>query len=72
MEAPEQVLLLATVRGDLVWPPGELLRRLEEPKMCVRGGRAVIGGRRDTDGGTADLSAAMSAQRVGLQGVAST
>src|SRR6266852_7158117 len=59
VEPPEQVLLLATVRGDLVWRPGELPRRLEEPKPGVRGGRAVVSGRRDTDGGTTNLSAAM-------------
>jgi hypothetical protein len=62
VELPEQLLLLSTVRGDLVWRPGELRRRLEEPKTGVREGRAVVGGRRDTDGGTTDLSAAMCAQ----------
>ena len=59
VEPPEQLLLLATVRGDLVWRPGELRRWLEEPKACVWGGRAVIGGRGDTNGRTTDLSAAM-------------
>jgi hypothetical protein len=38
VEPPEQLLLLATVRGDLVWRPGELRRWLEEPKAC--GGEA--------------------------------
>jgi hypothetical protein len=55
--------LLATARGDLVWRPRELSRRLEEPETGVRGGRAVVGGRRDTEGGTTDLSAAICAQR---------
>jgi hypothetical protein len=56
-------MLLAAVRGDLVWRPRGLRRRLEEPKPGVRGGRAVVRGRRDTDGRTTDLSAAMRAQR---------
>src|SRR4029453_12464292 len=63
VELPEQLLLLATVRGDLVRRPREVCRRLEEPEPRVRGGRPVVGGRRDTDGGTTDLSAAMYAGR---------
>src|SRR5690242_10624820 len=38
MEPPAQLLLLATVRRDLVWRPGELRRRLEQSETSVRGG----------------------------------
>src|SRR5215510_10337631 len=51
VDPPEQLLLLPTVRGDLVRRPREVCRRLEETKPGVRGGRPVVGGRRDTDGG---------------------
>src|SRR4026208_1524003 len=51
VEPPEQLLLLATVLGDLVGRPREVCRRLEEPKPGVRGGRPVGGRRPERRGG---------------------
>src|SRR4029453_12911607 len=45
VEPPEQLLLLTTVRGDLVRRPREVCRRLEEPKPRGGGSRPVVGAR---------------------------
>src|SRR2546425_9033272 len=63
VELPEQLLLLATLRGDLLRGAGEPRRRLGEVEPRVRRGGAVIGGRDHADGWAADLTPAKDAQR---------
>jgi len=63
VELPQQLLLLATLRGDLLRGAGKPRRRLGEVEPRVRHGGAVIGSRDHADGWAADLTPAKEAQR---------
>src|SRR5437867_667668 len=63
VELPQQLLLLATLRGDLLRGAGKPRRRLGEVEPRVRHGGAVIGSRDHADGWAADLTPAKDAQR---------
>src|SRR2546422_2308406 len=62
-EPPQQLLLLATLRGDLLRGAGKPRRRLGEVEPRVPHGGAVIGSRDHADGWAADLTPAKDAQR---------
>src|SRR2546428_6114606 len=62
-EPPQQLLLLATLRGDLLRGAGKPRRRLGEVNRGVRHGGPVIGSRDHADGWAADLTPAKDAQR---------
>src|SRR5207245_4905227 len=62
-EPPQQLLLLATLRGELLRGAGKPRRRLGEVEPRVPHGGAVIGGRDHADGWAADLTPAKDAQR---------
>src|SRR6266851_9705184 len=63
VELPEELLLLAALRGDLLRGAGEPRRRLGKVEPRMRRGGAVIGGRDHADNRAADLTPAKDAQR---------
>src|SRR5258707_15875795 len=68
VELPEELLLLAALRGDLLRSTGKLRRRLGKVESRMRRGSAVMGGRDQADGRAADLTPAKDVQGRGQVG----